>query len=368
MAVKALSLPVLAGALALALLLGGGDSAGPAAAGFSPSLAVRAEEPEGEGGLYEDGEQYGEEGFYMESDPGVPWPAEPPHRADLSGAFETAYMLESLFGLRDGAYLFEALETMHRLEYLLAEGGEGGLLEIVEAMFRLESLLGAFGWHDRDGLRSFTPGGAGTVLDNLVNATGLEFLSVEAADGSVFYIVIDRFREYDNVYLLRAVAAADLVPLAEDAEDFYHAYGRRDLTNEELLMVLAELIASGIYVSLQDPETGLFPEFPDLQDLPGRPGAEDGEGAEEPRQGGETALLVAIFAAIAALAAGVYFFAPKLRAMWRNRKGPPPDWGDDEGFDGEPPQGDGDSLRDGEMHPEDARPPDAVPGADRDEG
>jgi flagellar basal body-associated protein FliL len=65
---------------------------------------------------------------------------------------------------------------------------------------------------------AFTPDGSGTTLDNATDADGKEFFTVEAADGSVFYLVIDRQRGAENVYFLNAVTTNDLLALAEDGE------------------------------------------------------------------------------------------------------------------------------------------------------
>lgn len=65
----------------------------------------------------------------------------------------------------------------------------------------------------------FTPDGQGTVLDNATDADGKEFFTILAADESVFYLVIDRQRETENVYFLNAVTVADLMALAESSDE-----------------------------------------------------------------------------------------------------------------------------------------------------
>lgn len=64
-------------------------------------------------------------------------------------------------------------------------------------------------------VNAFTPDGAGTVLDNAAESDGKEFFTVTTEDESVFYLVIDRQRTSENVYLLNAVTEADLLALAE---------------------------------------------------------------------------------------------------------------------------------------------------------
>lgn len=61
----------------------------------------------------------------------------------------------------------------------------------------------------------FTPDGQGMMVDNATDKDGKEFFTIMAADESVFYLVIDRQRETENVYFLNAVTVADLLALAE---------------------------------------------------------------------------------------------------------------------------------------------------------
>jgi len=62
---------------------------------------------------------------------------------------------------------------------------------------------------------SFTPDGQGYVLDNITNANEIEFFTINTPQNNVFFMVIDRQRGTDNVYLLNAVTEADLMALAE---------------------------------------------------------------------------------------------------------------------------------------------------------
>lgn len=70
----------------------------------------------------------------------------------------------------------------------------------------------------------FTPDGTGTVLDNVTVGAGVsgenrneenskEFFTVETANGNVFYLIVDRDRNTDNVYLLNTVTEDDLMSL-----------------------------------------------------------------------------------------------------------------------------------------------------------
>ena len=61
----------------------------------------------------------------------------------------------------------------------------------------------------------FTPAGTGTVVNTATDADGKEFYTITTPDKNVFYLVIDRQRDGDNVYFLNAVTEQDLLALAE---------------------------------------------------------------------------------------------------------------------------------------------------------
>ncbi len=65
----------------------------------------------------------------------------------------------------------------------------------------------------------FTPAGTGTVIDNATDADGKEFYTIMTPSENVFYLIIDRQRETENVYFLNAVTEADLLALAEPSPD-----------------------------------------------------------------------------------------------------------------------------------------------------
>ena len=60
-----------------------------------------------------------------------------------------------------------------------------------------------------------SPPGTGTVIDSGTDEDGKEFYTIQAPDKAVFYLIIDRQRGTENVYFLDAVAAKDLLSLAE---------------------------------------------------------------------------------------------------------------------------------------------------------
>ena len=122
----------------------------------------------------------------------------------------------------------------------------------------------------------FTPDGTGTVLDNATDEDGKEFFTITTADEAVFYLVIDRQREAENVYFLNAVTVADLMALAE-----------------------------------QNPE----PEAPPPVTEPAPPETEPAPGPEpEPQKSGGAGMLLAVLAVLAlGGGAGWYFkiYRPK---------------------------------------------------------
>lgn len=74
---------------------------------------------------------------------------------------------------------------------------------------------GGLDWEGLDPANPLTPDGQGTVVDNATDDEGKEFFTITTADESVFYLIIDRQRSGDNVYLLNTVTLADLMALAE---------------------------------------------------------------------------------------------------------------------------------------------------------
>jgi len=79
---------------------------------------------------------------------------------------------------------------------------------------------------DKQGDNPFTHDGTGTVIDNATDGDGKEFFSIETPDGNVFYLIIDRQRTAENVYLLNAVTENDLMSLAEPGD------GRKSVVEE----------------------------------------------------------------------------------------------------------------------------------------
>lgn len=58
--------------------------------------------------------------------------------------------------------------------------------------------------------RTLTPTGNAQLLDDVTDNENLQFITVTARDGNVFYFVIDHGAESENVYFLNVVDEADL--------------------------------------------------------------------------------------------------------------------------------------------------------------
>jgi len=67
--------------------------------------------------------------------------------------------------------------------------------------------------------KPLTPDGQASVLDDTTNEDGKQFYTFTTPDENVFYLVIDKQRESENVYLLNAVTESDLQALAEKDQE-----------------------------------------------------------------------------------------------------------------------------------------------------
>lgn len=64
-----------------------------------------------------------------------------------------------------------------------------------------------------------TPDGSATVVDDATDEQGKEFYTIMTPDENVFYLIIDKQRDSDNVYFLNAVTESDLMALAVKDSD-----------------------------------------------------------------------------------------------------------------------------------------------------
>ena len=65
-------------------------------------------------------------------------------------------------------------------------------------------------------LSGLTTKGNAELMDNVTDNENLQFITVTARDGNVFYIIIDKGSTSENVYFLNTVDESDLAALVED--------------------------------------------------------------------------------------------------------------------------------------------------------
>ena len=63
--------------------------------------------------------------------------------------------------------------------------------------------------------RTLTPKGNAQLVDDVTDNENLQFITVTARDGNVFYFVIDKGANSENVYFLNTVDESDLAALVE---------------------------------------------------------------------------------------------------------------------------------------------------------
>lgn len=68
-----------------------------------------------------------------------------------------------------------------------------------------------------DNNRTLTPKGNAQLMDDVTDNENLQFITVTAKDGNVFYFVIDKSAQSQNVYFLNTVDETDLAALVEGA-------------------------------------------------------------------------------------------------------------------------------------------------------
>lgn len=141
--------------------------------------------------------------------------------------------------------------------------------------------------------RTISTEGTGHVVDNITDSEDLQFISVTAKDGSVFFVVIDKQNTNDNVYFLNKVDISDLEALAEDGTSFSALSAatptpsvtetpepeekesaaakqtKKPVSNSMLILILAALAAAvigGYYVKVIIPKKKLE-QADDLEDF-----------------------------------------------------------------------------------------------------
>lgn len=81
---------------------------------------------------------------------------------------------------------------------------------------------------DKEG--AFSESGNMSLLDDVGSdaAKELEYMTVQTRNGKVFYLVIDRSTDTENVYFLNQVDAADLMAIMEDSEKEAYENSKKD--------------------------------------------------------------------------------------------------------------------------------------------
>lgn len=152
---------------------------------------------------------------------------------------------------------------------------------------------------------ALTPDGQGTVVDNATEEEGKEFFTITTANDNVFYLIVDKQRDSENVYFLDAVTEEDLLALAEPSEDG----GESAVPDPELVCTCTVKCEAGAVdtdcpvcvLSLEDC-AGEAPE--PTEETPAEP---------EPESSGAGLYVVIALVALAAGGAGWYFkiYKPK---------------------------------------------------------
>ena len=94
-------------------------------------------------------------------------------------------------------------------------GDSGSSIGVDELPDNLQNIVAEANQPDPTPPPTLTPDGTGTVVDNIMTVNNIEFFTVTTDNGSDFFLVVDRQRTNNNVYLLNTVTEADLMALAE---------------------------------------------------------------------------------------------------------------------------------------------------------
>ena len=78
--------------------------------------------------------------------------------------------------------------------------------------------------------RTLTPKGNAQLIDDVSDNENLQFITVTARDGNVFYFVIDKGAQSENVYFLNTVDESDLEALVEKSDKKPTATAKQEQT------------------------------------------------------------------------------------------------------------------------------------------
>lgn len=155
------------------------------------------------------------------------------------------------------------------------------------------------------GDNALTPDGQGTVVDNTTEDEGKEFFTITTANDNVFYLIVDKQRDSENVYFLNAVTEEDLLALAEPSADD----GETAVPDPEPVCTCETACEAGAV------DTGCPVCVTDLERCTGTAltQPEEAPAASEQENGGTGSLVVIVLVVLAVGGAGYYFkvYKPK---------------------------------------------------------
>ena len=147
--------------------------------------------------------------------------------------------------------------------------------------------------HDPDGEGILTPVGNLTLVDDLdeEESKNLQYMTVKTKSGNIFYLIVDRNGDEDNVYFLNMVDESDLMALMdEETQEKF-----REATAPEAPVKETEVSADTLLFSNQDKEN-------DSKD------AANGQKEEKKNTGSNPLVTLIIFVIIGGGVAGGYYF------------------------------------------------------------
>lgn len=155
-----------------------------------------------------------------------------------------------------------------------------------------------------------TPDGQGTVVDNVTDADSKEFFTFTTPNENIFYLIIDKQRDSENVYFLNAVTESDLLALAEKDREQDDTPGVSAIPDPEPVCICTDKCAPGevntacsvCVLSLKDC-TGKAPTVDPVVDPE----------PEKPEKDSGGAVILVVVAALAVGGAGYYLkvYKPK---------------------------------------------------------
>lgn len=113
-----------------------------------------------------------------------------------------------------------AKDSVIRIYAVDFAGNRSGTVEINNPLYRGSEDMSASSSMDREqtgatAKHPLTPDGQASVLDNATQEEEKEFYTFETSAGNIFYLVVDKQRDSENVYFLNSVTEDDLKTLAE---------------------------------------------------------------------------------------------------------------------------------------------------------